>query len=135
MYLLRKKTVRFPLSHIKKIPMPTKRRLKQQLLLLSEKKISFLSTKIGQDLSLTYPLTLPYHPWTNRQVERMNRTITETTKKHCYKDHPILRKASRSSLHLCITQEPFFINKQLLHLCHGEEKADSDRSSRSTFPF
>jgi transposase InsO family protein len=37
-------------------------------------------------------LTKPRHPWTNGQVERMNRTIKEATvKRHFYETHDPLR--------------------------------------------
>jgi transposase InsO family protein len=41
---------------------------------------------------IEHRLTKPNHPWTNGQVERMNRTIKEaTTKRFHYGDHDQLR--------------------------------------------
>ena len=41
---------------------------------------------------IEHRLTKPNHPWTNGQVERMNRTIKETTvKRYHYEDHSQLR--------------------------------------------
>ena len=34
--------------------------------------------------NIEHRLTLPHHPWTNEQVERMNRTIKEATLEKCY---------------------------------------------------
>ena len=34
--------------------------------------------------NIEHRLTLPYHPWTKGQVERMNRTIKEATVKKYY---------------------------------------------------
>lgn len=36
------------------------------------------------DLDIQYRLTKPRHPWTNGQVERMNRTIKDATVKRFY---------------------------------------------------
>jgi transposase InsO family protein len=45
------------------------------------------------DLDVEHRLTKPRHPWTNGQIERMNRTIKETTVKRYHSDdHGQLRK-------------------------------------------
>lgn len=43
--------------------------------------------------SIEHRITKPKHPWTNGQVERMNRTIKEATVKHYHNDgHEQLRR-------------------------------------------
>ena len=45
------------------------------------------------DLDIEHRLTKPRHPWTNGQVERMNRTIKEATvKRYHYDTHDQLRR-------------------------------------------
>jgi transposase InsO family protein len=45
------------------------------------------------DLGIEHRLTKPRHPWTNGQVERMNRTIKEATvKRFHYATHDQLRQ-------------------------------------------
>ena len=45
------------------------------------------------DLDIEHRLTKPRHPWTNGQVERMNRTIKDATvKRFYYETHDQLRK-------------------------------------------
>lgn len=45
------------------------------------------------DLDIDHRLTKPRHPWTNGQVERMNRTIKEATvKRYHYENHDQLRQ-------------------------------------------
>ena len=45
------------------------------------------------DLDVEHRLTKPHHPWTNGQVERMNRTIKDATvKRFYYETHDQLRK-------------------------------------------
>lgn len=45
------------------------------------------------DLDIEHRLTKPRHPWTNGQVERMNRTIKDATvKRFHYDDHDQLRR-------------------------------------------
>ena len=45
------------------------------------------------DLDIEHRLTKPRHPWTNGQVERMNRTIRDATvKRFHYDDHDQLRR-------------------------------------------
>ena len=45
------------------------------------------------DLDIEHRLTKPRHPWTNGQVERMNRTIKEATvKRYPYETHDQLRQ-------------------------------------------
>ena len=47
------------------------------------------------DLDIEHRLTKPRHPWTNGQVERMNRTIKDATvKRFYYETHDELEKAS-----------------------------------------
>jgi len=42
---------------------------------------------------IDHRLTKPHHPWTNSQVERMNRTIKEAAvRTYHYDDHPQLRQ-------------------------------------------
>jgi transposase InsO family protein len=44
-----------------------------------------------RDRGIEHRLTKPNHPWTNGQVERMNRTIKDATvKQYHYDDHPQL---------------------------------------------
>lgn len=43
--------------------------------------------------NIEHRLTLPYHPWTIGQVERMNRTIKDATvKKYHYETHDKLKQ-------------------------------------------
>jgi transposase InsO family protein len=45
------------------------------------------------DLDVEHRLTKPRHPWTNGQVERMNRTIKDATvKRFYYETHDQLQK-------------------------------------------
>src|SRR4051794_13100598 len=47
----------------------------------------------GADLDIEHRLTKPRHPWTNGQVERMNRTIKDATvKRYHYGSHDELRR-------------------------------------------
>ena len=52
-----------------------------------------LFDQVCQEKNIEHRLTLPYHPWTNGQVERMNRTLKDrTVKKYYYKNHKTLKK-------------------------------------------
>jgi len=45
------------------------------------------------DLDIDHRLTKPLHPWTNGQVERMNRTIKDATvRRYHYDDHAQLER-------------------------------------------
>ena len=49
--------------------------------------------------AIEYRLTKPNHPWTNGQVERMNRTIKDATvKRYHYDNHDQLRSHHRGFL-------------------------------------
>jgi transposase InsO family protein len=43
-----------------------------------------LFDRICRDNDIEHRLTKPNHPWTNGQVERMNRTLKEATVKRYY---------------------------------------------------
>ena len=50
-------------------------------------------TQTCKELAIEHRTTQPFHPWTNGQVERMNRTLKEATvKKFYYQDHLTLNK-------------------------------------------
>ena len=56
-------------------------------------KQSHVFTKTCNELGIQHRTTKPFHPWTNGQVERMNRTIKEATvKKFYYDNHEVLMK-------------------------------------------
>ena len=63
------------------------------------------STVSATSISIDHRLTKIKHPWTNGQVERMNRTIKEATvKRFHYDDHDQLRRHLNdfvSSLQFC----------------------------------
>ena len=40
--------------------------------------------RVCEENGIEHRLTLPVHPWTNGQVERMNKTIEEATAHRCY---------------------------------------------------
>ena len=51
------------------------------------------STRVCREHGIEHRLTKIKHPWTNGQVERMNRTIKEATvKRFHYDDHDQLRR-------------------------------------------
>ena len=50
-------------------------------------KSQHIFTKTCHELGIEHRTTKPYHPWTNGQVERMNRTIKEATIKKFYYQH------------------------------------------------
>ena len=56
-------------------------------------KSEHIFTKTCRELGIEHRTTQPYHPWTNGQVERMNRTIKEATvKKFYYENHAVLQE-------------------------------------------
>ena len=51
---------------------------------------------------IDHRLTKPHHPWTNGQVERMNRTIKdETVRRHHYASHDQLRQHLKTFIDAC----------------------------------
>jgi len=57
--------------------------------------------RICEEHGIEHRLTKPYHPWTNGQVERMNRTLKEATiKKYHYKTDEQLKKHLAHFLHV-----------------------------------
>ena len=57
-----------------------------------------------KELGIEHRLTAPFSPWTNGQVERMNRTIKEATvKKYYYKDFETLDRHLQSFLDVYTT--------------------------------
>ena len=59
----------------------------------NKKKTLHLFDKLCQKEGIRHRLTKPYHPWTNGQVERMNRTIKEaTTYRYYYADTEKLKQ-------------------------------------------
>jgi len=63
---------------------------------MQAKKVPFLCHSFElacADLDVQHRLTKPRHPWTNGQVERMNRTLKDATvKRHHYDSHDQLRQ-------------------------------------------
>lgn len=52
-----------------------------------------LHGRVCDEHGIGHRLTKPYHPWTNGQVERMNRTIKEATvKRYHYESHDQLKE-------------------------------------------
>jgi transposase InsO family protein len=48
--------------------------------------------RICREYGVEHRITKPNHPWTNGQVERMNRTLKEATVRHYYYEtHALLR--------------------------------------------
>ncbi len=76
-------------------------------------------TKTCNALGIEHRRTKPYHPWTNGQVERMNRTIKQATvKKFHYKDHRILEKHLQTFINAYNYTQPL---KALKGLCPYEK--------------
>jgi len=51
---------------------------------------------------IEHRLTQPGHPWTNGQVERMNRTLkAATVKRYCYENHQQLKEHLHGFLNAC----------------------------------
>lgn len=58
-----------------------------------------LFNRVGRMHGVAHRLTQPNHPWTNRQVERMNRTLKEATvKRYHYGSHAELREHLKAFL-------------------------------------
>ena len=55
--------------------------------------IQHIFDRVCDENGIEHRLTKPYHPWTNGQVERMNRTIKEATvRRYHYASHEQLRQ-------------------------------------------
>ena len=67
--------------------------------------------QICRDHGIEHRLTKPNHPWTNGQVERMNRTIKDATvKRYHYDSHDQLRQ------HLQIFMDAYNHGRRLTNL-------------------
>jgi transposase InsO family protein len=54
--------------------------------------------RICREHGIEHRLTKPNHPWTNGQVERMNRTLKEATVRRYHYETPIASSESTSML-------------------------------------
>lgn len=73
-----------------------------------------LFDRVCAENGIEHRLTKVKHPWTNGQVERLNRTITDATvKRFHYDNHDQLRR------HLWD-----FINDKCLQICQATEDAE-----------
>ena len=76
-------------------------------------------TQTCKKLGIEHRTTKPYHPWTNGQVERMNRTIKQATvKKFYYKNHTLLETHLQSFINAYNYARPL---KTLKGLCPYEK--------------
>jgi transposase InsO family protein len=66
---------------------------------LNARAFAHIFDRVCSENGIEHRLTKVRHPWTNGQVERMNRTINEATvKRFHYEDHGQRRDISRTSL-------------------------------------
>ncbi len=76
-------------------------------------------TQTCKKLGIVHRTTKAYHPWTNGQVERMNRTIKEATvKKYYYKNHATLEKHLQAFINAYNYAQPL---KTLKGICPYEK--------------
>ena len=85
-------------------------------------------TQTCKELGIEHRTTKTCHPWTNGQVERMNRTIKEATvKKYYYKNHEILEKHLQSFVNVYNYARPL---RTLKGICPYEKVCVYLRSER-----